>query len=96
MGSHVVEQNELFYRHHKAELDNAAQALRMSGQAFLCLACAGLLQQAWDAGGGFFWPTPSLDQVAFGCFLLHAGPPPPAPPTHTPTPARPSRRPVLA
>jgi hypothetical protein len=58
---------------HKAEIDHTAASLRLSGIAFLCLAAAGLLHQAWKAGGGFFLPTSNVDQLAFGCFLLHAG-----------------------
>ena len=69
----VIKENEEFYQRHKAELDNTAASLRLSGTSFLCLAAAGLLQQAWAAGGGLFLPTSNLDQLAFGCFLLHAG-----------------------
>lgn len=69
----VIKENEEFYLRHKAELDNTAASLRLSGRAFLCLAAVGLLHQAWKAGGGLFLPTSNLDQLAFGCFLLHAG-----------------------
>lgn len=69
----VIAENEEFYRRHKAELEGTAASLRLSGRAFLCLGAAGVLKQAWAASGGLFLPTTNLDQLAFGCFLLHAG-----------------------
>ena len=71
--STILEENAEFYQRHKAELDKTATALRLTAVSFLCLAGAGVLQQAWEAGGGLFLPTSNLDQIAFGCFLLHAG-----------------------